>query len=233
LWPLSWGEGMALFDAGLRVGDPVVVPMRVDLSVVGDAGGVVPSLWRGLVKPRPRVANSGVATGESLATRLHTLPENERRRALLDLVRTEAAAVLGLSAMNSVAASQPFRDLGFDSLTAVELRNRLRRATGVRLPVAVVFDHPTPTELAHRIEAELFPDSAADDALSVREDDIRRVLATVPFDRFREAGVLEALVRLADSGAAEPAPRREDGTDVLDAMDAADLVRRALSGIDN
>ncbi len=237
LRPLSWVEGMALFDAGLRAGDPVVVPMRMDLSVVGDEGGVVPSLLRGLVRPRHRAANSGVVTGESLATRLHTLPEDERRRALLDLVRTEAAAVLGLSAMNSVGAGQPFRDMGFDSLTAVELRNRLCRATKVRLPVAVVFDHPTPAELANRIKAELFPGlfpgPAADDALSVREDDIRRVLATVPFDRFREAGVLEALVRLADSSAAASAPRSDDDADVIDAMDAADLVRRALSGTEN
>jgi acyl carrier protein len=188
---------------------------------------------RELVKRSNRAASSSVAPGQSLATRLHTLPEDERRRALLDLVRTEAAAVLGLSVMNSVGAGQPFRDMGFDSLTAVELRNRLCRTVSVRLPVAVVFDHPTPTELANRIKEELFPDPFADDVLSVREDEIRKALATVPFDRFREAGVLEALLRLADSSDIEPAPRSDDETDIIDTMDAADLVRRALSGTEN
>ena len=119
LRPLSLVEGMALFDAGLRAGDPVVVPMRMDVSVVGGAGGVVPSLLRGLVRRSNRAANPGVVTGQSLATRLHTLPEDERCRALLDLVRTEAAAVLGFAVMDLIAAGEPFRDMGFDSLTAV------------------------------------------------------------------------------------------------------------------
>ena len=96
-----------------------------------------------------------------------------------------------------------------------------------------MFDHPTPTELANRIKEELFPDPFVEDAMSVREDEIRKALATVPFDRFREAGVLETLLRLADSSDVEPTPRSDDETDIIDTMDAADLVRRALSGTEN
>jgi acyl carrier protein len=226
--PLSVAEGMLLFDAALRAGDPVLVPMRMDLSVASGDGGVVPPLLRGLVGQGRRAASSAVATEESLATRLRTLPEDKQRRTLIDLVRNEAAAVLGHSAADSVGASQPFRDAGFDSLMAVELRNRLRRTTGVRLPVAVVFDHPTPADLANRIKMELFPDPCPDDVVGGREKEIRKALATVPFDRLKEAGILETLLQLADSGD-EPASRSDDETVHLDTMDAADLVRRALS----
>ncbi|MBV9730799.1 MAG: SDR family NAD(P)-dependent oxidoreductase, partial [Pseudonocardiales bacterium] len=233
LRPLSLGAGMELFDAALRVGNPVLVPMRMDLSMAGGDGDVVPPLLRGLVRQDRRVANSAVAADESLATRLHKLPEDKRRHALIDLVRIEAAAVLGYSTADSVGARQSFRDVGFDSLMAVELRNRLGRATGLRLPVAVAFDHPTPTDLANRIKAELFPDPTPDDALGVREDEIRKALGTVPFDRFKEAGILDTLLRLADSSDVESAPRNDHETDLIDTMDAADLVRRALSSTEH
>jgi mycoketide-CoA synthase len=233
LRPLSMEEGIALFDAALWAGDPVVVPMRMDVSVAGGEGGVVTPLLRGLVREGRSVTNSAFPTGKSLATRLHTLPEDERRRALLDLVRIEAAAVLGHSTADSMGADQSFRDVGFDSLTAVELRNRLCKTTGVRLPVAVVFDHPTPTDLANRIKVELFPDPSLGDTPGVPEDEFRKALAAVPLDRFKEAGVLEALLRLVDFSDVKSVPRSGDETDLIDTMDAADLVRRALSGTEH
>ena len=197
LRPLSLVEGMALFDAGLRVGDPVVVPMRMDLSVVGDAGGVVPSLLRGLVRPRHRAANSGVVTGESLATRLHTLPEDEKARVLLELVLTTTATVLGHNSADAIDPDHAFWDIGFTSLTAVEFRNRLTDATGVRLKAAVAYDQPTPRVLADHLLAELRAIAGSNPTLVCQElDRLAAAMSTVDLDddsRFLIASRLKAM----------------------------------------
>ncbi|MFD9114391.1 type I polyketide synthase [Streptomyces bottropensis] len=93
--------------------------------------------------------------GDALRRRLGTLTEGEQRSALLELVRSRAASVLGHPDATEVPARHPFKDLGFDSLTATELRNRLNTATGLRLPATLVFDHPTPTALAEHLRLRL------------------------------------------------------------------------------
>ncbi|MGQ0842228.1 type I polyketide synthase, partial [Actinokineospora sp.] len=154
--PLSVEQGLALFDAALGCGDAVVVPVRLDLAALR-AQGEVASLLRGLVRLRPRRSVAGGASATAgLVQRLSALGETERLHALVDLVRVQVAQVLGHAATTAVDPTRAFRDLGFDSLTSVEMRNRLSAETGLRLPATVVFDYPTAVALAGYLLGELF-----------------------------------------------------------------------------
>ncbi|MGW0846828.1 type I polyketide synthase, partial [Streptomyces sp. NPDC002787] len=119
--------------------------------------------------------------GDALRRRLGGLTEGERRATLVELVRSRAATVLGHADAAEVAAHRPFKDLGFDSLTATELRNRLNTATGLRLPATLVFDHPTPTALAEHLHRELHggSDPAAARTVVVRRAEHDEPLAIV------------------------------------------------------
>ncbi|MFI8933980.1 SDR family NAD(P)-dependent oxidoreductase [Streptomyces sp. NPDC053474] len=151
-------EGLRLFDAALALPSAVAVPTRLDLAPLRAHPEAVPALLRALVRTaRPEAAK---ATG-SLAARIAALPQDERLPALLDLVRTSVAAVLGHASAAEVEPERAFDELGFDSLTAVELRNRLDAATGLRLPATLVFDYPTPLVLAGQLRAELLGGEAA------------------------------------------------------------------------
>ncbi|MER5650314.1 SDR family NAD(P)-dependent oxidoreductase [Streptosporangium sp. NPDC002524] len=146
---LSSGEGLALFDAALATDEALLVPVRLDTAALRD--GDVPALLSGLVRGRPRRT-----TGETtLARRLAAAKEGERARIALEAVRSLVAAVLGHPTPDGVPPGSKFSELGLDSLTAVELRNRLNTATGMRLPATLVFDHPTPAALAAFVTAEL------------------------------------------------------------------------------
>ncbi|GAA2961964.1 SDR family NAD(P)-dependent oxidoreductase [Actinokineospora diospyrosa] len=140
---LTTAEGLALFDAALAGAAPHLVALRLDLPAQLD--GVVPPLLRGLVRGRAHRAEAAPTAG--LGARLAALGDAERRRVLLGVVRAEVAAVLGHGSVELVAEHSSFKDLGFDSLTAVELRNQLGAATGLRLPATLVFDHPSPRAL--------------------------------------------------------------------------------------
>ncbi|MFD8985390.1 SDR family NAD(P)-dependent oxidoreductase, partial [Streptomyces sp. NPDC059564] len=95
------------------------------------------------------------AGGPALAQRLAGLSDGEQLRVVVELVRTQAATVLGHAGADAIPPQRAFRDTGFDSLTAIELRNRLAGATGMRLPTTVVFDYPNPTELAGYLHAQI------------------------------------------------------------------------------
>ncbi|WP_041996946.1 type I polyketide synthase, partial [Streptomyces sp. AcH 505] len=155
---LSVDEGLAAFDTGLRADTATLVPIRVDAGALRARGDAVPTLLRGLVRGRVRqAARAGTARGGSsaLAQRLLGLDAAERTRLVKDLVREKAASVLGHGSLDEVPGDRAFRDLGFDSLTAVELRNELNAASGLRLPATLVFDYPTSHAVAEHIAAEL------------------------------------------------------------------------------
>nr|WP_244215785.1 type I polyketide synthase [Kitasatospora purpeofusca] len=160
-------RGLELLDLAGTLDEPVVLPLRLDTAAVRAqaATGGVPALLRGLVRPAARRGAAGPAAGtgpdgpEALKQRLGSLNETQRGRVLLDLVRSHAALVLGHSGPAAVEPGRGLLEVGFDSLTAVELRNRLRAATGHPLPATLLFDHPTPAAIAGHLAAELVPEA--------------------------------------------------------------------------
>jgi acyl transferase domain-containing protein/acyl carrier protein len=151
----SADEGLRLFDAALATGLPALVPMRVDPVAVRANTDVVPALLRGIAPAVRRRTATGEAAAGSLRTRLAGLAGAEQERVVLNLVRAHAATVLGYAGPDDVDPERDFLQTGFDSLTAMELRNALNRLSGLRLPPMVVFDNKTPAALARYVHGEL------------------------------------------------------------------------------
>ncbi|UED87409.1 type I polyketide synthase [Streptomyces profundus] len=156
--PFTSDQGLALFDAALGAEEALVAPVRLDTRALRAraAENGVPGMLRGLVRVPVRRAVAGAAAGESsLVARLAGLSDARREQVLTDLVREHTSAVLGHAGSGAVEAGRGFKDLGLDSLMAVELRNRLNAATGLRLSATVIFDYPTPARLAGLLGEEL------------------------------------------------------------------------------
>ncbi|MFJ2348263.1 type I polyketide synthase, partial [Streptomyces antimycoticus] len=156
---LSNAEGLALFDVSALAGHAVLIPAALDIAALRaqSTGGVAP-LLRGLIRtPVRRAAAGGGGADEAagLAERLAGMSAAERDRFLLHLVCGQVATVLGYGSAAAIEPGAAFKELGFDSLTAVELRNRLGAATGLRLPATLIFDYPTPDALTDHLRAEL------------------------------------------------------------------------------
>ncbi|MBB5924553.1 acyl transferase domain-containing protein/acyl carrier protein, partial [Actinoalloteichus hoggarensis] len=161
---LSAEEGLALFDAAVTGRECLVVPVKLVPAALRAQGPSVPGILRDLVPvPRRAAAVGDMVEVDGLRRRLAGVTTADRRRALLAVVRTQVAAVLGHGSAEAVPADRSFAELGFDSLTALELRNGLTAETGLRLPATLIFDHPTPERLAELIDVELFGDAAPDE----------------------------------------------------------------------
>jgi polyketide synthase 12 len=152
-------EALALFDAARAVDHPVVIPARLDIAALRDRNGEdSPPILGELVATGRPARNRVSRTGDGgLPARLAALPAGEAETAVLDWVREQVAVVLGHPAGTPLDADQAFTQLGFDSLTSVELCNRLASATGLRLPTTLVFSYPTPRELGGHIAGLLRP----------------------------------------------------------------------------
>ncbi|MEV0330994.1 SDR family NAD(P)-dependent oxidoreductase, partial [Micromonospora echinospora] len=220
-------QALHLFDAAWRLDAAAVVPMRLDVGTLrgqAESGTLAPML-RALVRVPLRRSADGTGAGPggvSLGQRLAGLAETERHRVVLDVVRANIAAVLGHAGADAIDPGRLFTELGFDSLTAVDLRNRLNGLSGLRLPATLVFDYPTPTALAEKLASEITAGEApSTQPLFQGIDTVESLLTTIPLDpatreRFttRMRDLLAKATGLADGPAAE-----EDRPDLESASD--------------
>ncbi|MGC2654972.1 MAG: SDR family NAD(P)-dependent oxidoreductase, partial [Mycobacterium sp.] len=156
---LSSAEALQLFDTAMIVDEPFLLPAHIDLAALRANAAVVPPMFADLIttSTRRQVDDSLAATKSksALAHRLHGLSEEEQHAVLLDLVRSHIATVLGNTTPEAIDPDKAFQELGFDSLSAVEMRNRLKAATGLALSPTLIFDYPTPSRLAAYFRSEL------------------------------------------------------------------------------
>jgi acyl carrier protein len=231
--PLTTDQGLALFDAAQLVDEALQVPIRLNVGALR-AAGKVPALLADLVPAAASGAPAATPTRDdadhTLADRLAGLTVAEQRELMLESVRGHAAAVLGHADPQAVDADRAFRELGFDSLTAVELRNRLATASGLRLPATLVFDHPTPEALAEHLLAGLAPEQArAELPLLAELGRLEAALAATDGAALdglddlvrREVGVRIAALA-ARWGAAGDDVAGSDGGGTADALESAD-----------
>ncbi|MFE9413984.1 type I polyketide synthase, partial [Streptomyces sp. NPDC006704] len=218
--PLPTDRALALLDSALEPGDaPVLVPVGLETAALSSPGGPVPALLRTLVRTPVRRTGPAPAAANALPLRLSGLSDADRQLLLLDLVRDNAAAVLGHGSGQHIDPERAFKDIGFDSLAAVDLRNLLNAATGLRLPATLVFDFPAPTVLAAHLAAELVPEASPGASLLSEIDRLESaLLASPPGKDEHEAEFTEVAARLetlartwrARRGAAPDADVRRD-----------------------
>ncbi|WP_055526543.1 type I polyketide synthase [Streptomyces graminilatus] len=248
---LSTEQGLALFDLAVVGDDAVTVPVKLNVAALRrrprDHGSLSPLLWS-LAPARtggtsvPAVGQAGPLLGERLAA----VRPADRLETVVDAVQEHLATVLGHTTPTSLDTARGFLDLGVDSLAAVELRNRLHAETGLALATTLVFDYPNVTGLAGHLLDRLTEQNTRDagtapagaDGEDPVEARVRASLAAIPVARLREAGLLEALLRLAgppdttapsdtgSPGAPGPAPERDDSG--IGSMTDDQLIQLAL-----
>ncbi|WP_216897304.1 type I polyketide synthase [Nocardia alni] len=214
-------QALAMLDEALRDGTPAVVPIGLDVSAIVDP----PPLLHTLVRPH-RVAVAAAAQPVDFAARLSGRSAADQRRALLEMLSEHVAAVLDHAAERAFDPEQSFADLGFDSLTTVELRNRLRKVTGVTLTPTAVFDYPTPAALAEHLRATLdrqTPD--VDPALELEHRLDRLIADGIPQDRLRR------LVHKLTVALHEHADTAADLIEIADDDEIFDLIDRRTDGM--
>ncbi|MFD7028343.1 type I polyketide synthase [Streptomyces sp. NPDC059917] len=243
-------DALAALDQVLDRGDEFAMVADVDWArfassfttvrrspLISDLPEVVRLLETSGEASDPTGSGAGGSSSVSLGERLAGLSPADRAHELLVLVRTHVARVLAHPNADAVDPDRAFKELGFDSLTAVELRNRLKAATGLSLPATLVFDYPSPAALADNLRTRLVPEAEGDAGEQPNDSRVRAALASIPLARIRDAGLMDILLRLAEfesnealsGGEGEQGPVDEES---IDSMDAEALLRIAFENSD-
>jgi NADP-dependent 3-hydroxy acid dehydrogenase YdfG/acyl carrier protein len=233
--------GLELFDTALALNGSVLVPMRLDLTALARAVGDLPPMLHSLVQAQAtgghtrrrmvRATPADEGGTQAVRERLAGLPPHKRTQALLELVRHHAAAILGFAGPDEVTPDRAFSALGFDSLSAVGLRNKLMLVTGLKLPASLLFDYPSPRVVADYLDAELSPLAGDDDHHDVLADEhVREILASIPLFRLRDAGLLDSLLELAGVHLRQGSDADGGVKPSIDAMDSDELINMAIRG---
>ncbi|MGV9271636.1 type I polyketide synthase, partial [Kitasatospora sp. NPDC003701] len=216
--PLSPSEGLKLFDAAIATDRSHLVPMGLDRSRLR-AGREVPVVLRGLVGATARPVSRASADPVPAARSLAALAGPERVEALLRLVRSNVASILGYASADAVPGDRGFLDLGLDSLTAVELRNQLGTAIGLRLPATLLFDYGTPVALVEYLAERLAPEEDGESRILVELDRLEALLTNLSQEDPLNANVTKRLQTLLAKR--NPAPKSVAGSAAEDRIRSA------------
>ena len=232
---LSTEDGLRLLDSSAGATEALLVPIALDTRVLASSGDDdLPAVLRGLAgTPGRRAAQDAAEDTETLAAKLGGLPVNKRTSFVLTLVRTHAAALLGHAGPEAVEPDRSFNEVGFDSLSATGFRNKLSLVTGLKLPVSLIFDYPTPRILAEHLVGELAPVAVEAAPEAVTEQGVREALAGIPLEKLRAAGLLDGLLELAGVRLPEQAEAPAVEEDTIDDLDTDALISMAIGGSDD
>ncbi|QHC26623.1 SDR family NAD(P)-dependent oxidoreductase [Streptomyces sp. GS7] len=235
---LSAEDGLELLDLAVGSDAPQLMPIRLDMAALTGRDAAVPPLLRGLVRAPGKGGGTGFGrdgAADALRRRLAGLPDAEQGAELSLLVRGQVAEVLGYAGTDAVEADRPFTELGFDSLSAVEFRNRMDGATGLRLPATLTFDYPTPAALVAHLRQELggggggaagvlraFAELDRLESELARYAEADETIGGRVAQRLRDAAARLAAAHNGASGDGEGGEDGEpDGTTALDRLDSA------------
>jgi len=211
---LSPEDGLSLLGAAMRSAEPSTMAFGLDQARL-EAGleGSVPALYRSLIQTPPSAARG------LLKEKLGAAPLEQRELLLVETLQGEIARILGLGSRSDVSPTRAFRELGMDSLVAVELRNRVAALSGLSLPATLAFDYPHVQALSRFLLGRL--ELAAPPGASLSDEALRALLQALPLEKLRASGLVPALLHLE-------APEAPAGVTTFDDLDDASLASKAL-----
>ncbi len=225
--PISNQHGLALFDAALASQRPNLLATPLNTGALNRRArhGTLDPILSALTALTAGRRQAATASPQTLLDRLATQTPEQRLATLTAMVTTTIAAVLAHPDPAALDPDRPFKDLGIDSLTALELRNALNQHTGLTLPATLAFDHPTPTALAHHLATQL---SGATPASTTNDygRQIQELITSIPASRLEEADILELLKKLASNDDRD-ADNQQNKSRIAN-MDADELIAVAL-----